>query len=350
MRKTFLVLTAGLTVCSLTAQTVDYEQWNKQRILSALTALTVSAERTCETDAVDSSAWAGLQDDIAELHGGPFSPYDGIVFPNYHYVQIEHIVARKEADESGLCDQTEETRKGFAADLLNLTLAPGSLNASKGSMDAYDLQEAEESLFRDNLTDHGLCWWAAQTIRVKSKHGLSVDTSEKTALQSILTDCTEEQVVRPKMTVGADWVFREEFLVALDGEEEITSCATPANEDEVFLAYILASSSLPAMACLTHEPPVDEEEGNGQPPAEDPPVAIPPTPPPPPNPRASQIAAQNACIQTLQAEGENITCGNIEEHCPSVGPIQRGEPLYQPRGTNGRSNDSDDDGVYCESL
>lgn len=68
------------------------------------------------------------------------------------------------------------------------------------------------------------------------------------------------------------------------------------------------------------------------------------------DPRAGQKAAQTACISTLRASGHSTTCTNIERYCPSVDPIQRGEPLYQPRGTNGRSNDSDDDGTYCEGL
>ncbi len=68
------------------------------------------------------------------------------------------------------------------------------------------------------------------------------------------------------------------------------------------------------------------------------------------DPRADQKAAQTACIATLRADGHSTTCTNIGRHCPSVDPILRGEPLCQPKGTNGRSNDSDEDGIYCESL
>ena len=41
---------------------------------------------------------------------------------------------------------------------------------------------------------------------------------------------------------------------------------------------------------------------------------------------------------------------HIGRYCPSVDPVLSGEPLYQPRGTNGWSNDSENDGIYCESL
>lgn len=295
----------------------DYERWNRQEILSALGGLQVSPESECEADGVESSTWAGLQDRIAELHDGPLSPYDGIVFPNYHYVQIEHIVARKEADESGLCNREEEEREQFAADLLNLTLAPGSLNASKGDSDAHDLETAETSLFRENLTEHGLCWWAAQTVRVKAKHMLSVDADEKSSLSSILEDCVETQVYRPKLTAGSDWVFRTEFLDELEGDHEISQCSDPvADASHPPLAASAANQHLASIACVQ---PVD--------------------------PRAARIAAvQNACIQVLESKNLSTTCTNIAANCPDVDPILKGEPLY------GSGRDRDSDGVACEDL
>ena len=97
-----------------------------------------SSETEC-SESVISDGWEDKEPDIASLHGGRFSPYDGLCFPNFHYVEIEHIVARKEADESGMCDRPIAEREDFAADLLNLTFAPGSLNASKGKRDAGEL-------------------------------------------------------------------------------------------------------------------------------------------------------------------------------------------------------------------
>ena len=330
MLESRLVLTAFLATSGLVAQTIetgsDREQWDRQRILEALSGLQISLEVECEAEGVESSAWAGLEDEIAELHHGPLSPYDGIVFPNFHYVQIEHIVARKEADESGLCTRGEVARKAFAADLLNLTLAPGSLNASKGDSDAHDLETAEDFLFRDNLTDHGLCWWAAQTVRVKNKYELSIDADEESALRDILEDCTDEQVIRPRLSPGSEWVFRAEFLQELhssempdspEGERSIPSCSDPvADASNLPLAVSAADPYLSSMACIQA---VDPEA-------------------------ARTAAVQNACVETLESMNESITCGKIEEYCPDVDPIRRGEPLY----TSGR--DRDNDGVACESL
>ena len=62
------------------------------------------------------------------------------------------------------------------------------------------------------------------------------------------------------------------------------------------------------------------------------------------DPRADQIAAQNACIPTLASKDLPVSCDNIEAHCPSVNPIQRGEPLYE------FLRDPDNDGLTSESL
>lgn len=315
MRCTFGTLAGVLFVCPALFGQSSEEEWNRSRILSALSGLQVSVESSCSVDAIDPSAWAGAQDSIAELHGGRLSPYDGIVFPNYHYVQIEHIVSRKEADESGLCAMGETARTNFAADILNLTLAPGSLNASKGDSDVHEVQSAETSLFRDSLTDHALCWWAAQTVRVKSKHGLSVDTDEKEALSSVLNACADEYVFRPKLAEGADWTFRSEFIGALTGEREIAACHETIEDPAVLRSSASAvSAHLPTVACI------------------------------PGDPRAEQKAAQTACIATLEAGGYRTNCENVKRYCPDVDPILLGEPLY------GSLRDADSDGIVCEGL
>ena len=313
----------------------DYEQWNNQRVLSALSGLQLSPELECEAEGVESSVWAGQQDKIAELHHGLLSPFDGLGFPNCDYVQAEHIVVRKEADESGMCNREETARKQFAAALLNLTLAPGSLNASKGDDDAYDLETAENSLIRDNLREHELCWWAAQTIRVKAKYRLSVDTNEKSALRSILEDCTEEKVYRPKVPIGPDWVFRTEFLDALSGDRSISQCSDLITDTSRLQdAVSSAAPHLPDIACAPCSLLTGEDEHSPETtPAES---TV--------NPRASQIAAQNACIRTLESGSLNKNCTNIRNNCPSVDPIKEGEPLYN------FLRDTDDNGVVCESL
>ncbi len=219
-------------------------------ILVKLHSLPVAIEVDCDRRGVDSDTWAGMHDQIAELHRGLLSPYNGVVFPNFDYVQIEHIVARKEADQSGLCDKGLEARMAFAADEINLTFAPGALNASKGDRDVHDIVSAKTSLFRDSLTSHGMCWWAAQTVRVKEKHGLRVDQEEWAALLKILLGCEVDQLERPKLPSRANWAFREEFLDALAVDDDVQQCGgEEADPARLATAASIASPWVAEMAC-----------------------------------------------------------------------------------------------------
>ena len=113
--------------------------------------------------------------------------------------------------------------------------APGSLNASKGKLDAGELSVAEQSLFSDELTAEGRCFWAAQTVRVKRKYSMSVDTQERDALAAILLNCETEQtsVARPVAPVECEWAVRPEFAAAVAGtpDEPGAYCAD-ALEDQ----------------------------------------------------------------------------------------------------------------------
>ena len=292
------------------------EDWDVATIRTELGNISVLPETEC-SESVISDGWEDKEPDIASLHGGRFSPYDGLCFPNFHYVEIEHIVARKEADESGMCDRPIAEREEFAADLLNLTFAPGSLNASKGKRDAGELSTAVQSLFSDELTAEGRCFWASQTVRVKRKYSMSVDMQERDALAAILLNCETEQtsVARPVAPVECEWAVRPEFAAAVVGtpNEPGAYCADVV-EDQSWLA---AQQYASGIICISGA-----------------------------DPRADQVAAQDAC----KAELDSITCTKIREQCPSVGPIHRGEPMYQAKGENGNSNDSDEDGIYCEDL
>ena len=317
------------------AEADDRESWSLSRVRSELRSLPVRSETSCARAAV-TAGWQDLEPDIEALHGGPFSPYDGLCFPNYHYVDVEHVVSRKEADESGMCSQGLERRKAFAADTLNLTFAPGSLNSSKGKLDAGDIVSAESSLFRDELTDAGRCFWAAQTVRVKAKYLLAVDSAEKTELIRIFRAC--RSVSRPQYPAACGWTLRPEYAAAAIRANRAPGsyCSEPSVAQRWRAAVQYASD----IACLPGSPPEPEStsEATAETASESAEAET--------NPRATQIAAQRAC----KAKLDRVTCSNIKRHCPDVEPIRRGEPLYQPKGTNGRSNDADNDGVCCESL
>jgi len=123
---------------------------------------------------------------IAEL-GGIWSPYTGQTFTTRRQTDIEHIVARSEAHDSGLCAATPATRLRFARDLLNLTLASPAVN--RGQKSGHD---AATWLPRLNQ-----CWFADRVIRVRQKYELTIDRREADVLDRVLQRCESTALVRP---------------------------------------------------------------------------------------------------------------------------------------------------------
>ncbi len=117
---------------------------------------------------------------IIEQQEGIYSPYDLQCFSDRRQTDIEHIVARSEAHDSGMCRATIETRREFSRDLLNLALASPQLNRIEKS----DLDAGEW------LPVYNKCWFADAIVRVKSKYDLSVDQRESSVLNQLLRECT----------------------------------------------------------------------------------------------------------------------------------------------------------------
>lgn len=145
--------------------------------LSDLGALTVAPESRCSPyDRSDYSYPQSVEELIVQAQGGAYSPYDGTVFESLKDSDIEHIVATSEAHDSGLCAAERETRKTFARDIDNLTLATPQLNRhQKSGKDAGEWLPAQNR-----------CWFARTIVHVKKKYDLSVDQREYDALQNIL--------------------------------------------------------------------------------------------------------------------------------------------------------------------
>ena len=120
---------------------------------------------------------------VAEL-GKIYSPYTGQCFDSIRQTDIEHIVARSEAHDSGLCRADIATRKRFSSDLLNLTLASPALNRRQKR--AHDAAEWMPALNR--------CWFAHRVLQVRLKYGLSIDRREAETLERILSTCTTAEI------------------------------------------------------------------------------------------------------------------------------------------------------------
>ena len=122
---------------------------------------------------------------VANMGGIIYGPYTGSWFDSTSDTDIEHIVARSEAHDSGLCAADVETRRQFASDLLNLTLASPAVNRSQKS--GKDVAEW--------LPDVNRCWFASRTVEVRQRYGLTIDERERDALESILSGCTSTEMI-----------------------------------------------------------------------------------------------------------------------------------------------------------
>ena len=119
------------------------------------------------------------------MGGIVYGPYTGAWFESRYETDIEHIVARSEAHDSGLCAADAATKRGFSSDLLNLTLASPAVNRSqKGGKDAAEW-----------LPDLNQCWFADRVVEVCQRYGLTIDRRERDVLASVLSGCTSTAMV-----------------------------------------------------------------------------------------------------------------------------------------------------------
>ena len=116
-------------------------------------------------------------------------PYTGLAF-DASSCDVDHIVAAKEAHESGGYNWAVATREQFGNDALNLVASRDCVNRSKGSSDAAEWSGVRSgSCDGAQLTAVGHCFWAARTVAVKHRYDLAVDATERAALESALAQC-----------------------------------------------------------------------------------------------------------------------------------------------------------------
>ena len=126
---------------------------------------------------------------IVGAQGGMiYGPYSGRSFRSTFETDIEHIVAVSEAHDSGLCAADPETRRRFATDLLNLTLASPEMNrCGKSGKCAYDAAQW--------LPPMNQCWFAARIVAVRLKYRLTVDRREADTLERVLSGCVSTAMI-----------------------------------------------------------------------------------------------------------------------------------------------------------
>ncbi|MFH9762768.1 HNH endonuclease family protein [Streptomyces anulatus] len=118
----------------------------------------------------------------AAVSGSWFSPYDGATWSAASDVDIDHMIPLAEAWRSGASSWTTAQRQSFANDLTRpqLIAVTDNVNQSKGDQDPAEWMPPTSSY---------KCTYVRAWVHVKKHYNLTVDSAEKSALQSALNGC-----------------------------------------------------------------------------------------------------------------------------------------------------------------
>ncbi|MFB8209491.1 MULTISPECIES: HNH endonuclease family protein [unclassified Streptomyces] len=118
----------------------------------------------------------------AATSGSWYSEYDGATWTASSDVDIDHMVPLAEAWRSGASSWTTAQRQAYANDLTRpqLIAVTDNVNQSKGDKDPASWMPPRAAY---------KCTYVRAWIHVKHYYNLSVDSAEKSALQSALSGC-----------------------------------------------------------------------------------------------------------------------------------------------------------------
>lgn len=118
----------------------------------------------------------------AATSGSWYSPYDGATWYAASDVDIDHVVPLAEAWRSGASSWTNARRQAFANDLgiAQLIAVTDNVNQAKGDKDPAKWMPPRTAYH---------CTYARMWVWVKHSYGLSVDSAEKSRLDSVLNGC-----------------------------------------------------------------------------------------------------------------------------------------------------------------
>ncbi|MFJ7491741.1 HNH endonuclease family protein [Streptomyces sp. NPDC097727] len=118
----------------------------------------------------------------AAVSGSWYSEYDGATWTAASDLDIDHMVPLAEAWRSGASSWTTAQRQSFANDLTRpqLIAVTDNVNQSKSDQDPAGWLPSRTA-YR--------CTYVRAWVHVKHYYNLSVDSAEKSALQSVLNGC-----------------------------------------------------------------------------------------------------------------------------------------------------------------
>ncbi|MFI7007235.1 HNH endonuclease family protein [Streptomyces sp. NPDC050145] len=208
-RRRTALITAGAATALLTALTATPAQASPPTPVSAATArtylseLTVRAEGssdgysrdkfphwitqsgTCNTREVvlkRDGTNVVTDSNCAATSGRWYSEYDGATWTAASDLDIDHVVPLSEAWKSGASSWTTAQRQGFANDLTRpqLIAVTDNVNQSKGDQDPAEWMPSRTAY---------TCTYLRMWVQVKHYYNLTVDSAEKSAIQSGLSGC-----------------------------------------------------------------------------------------------------------------------------------------------------------------
>lgn len=115
-----------------------------------------------------------------------FSYYDRVSWTNPSDVDIDHMVALAEAWDSGARSWTAAQRQAYANDLgdyRSLVGVTDDVNQAKGDQDVAEW-----------LPTYDKCRYLREFVAVKIRWRLSVNSTEKTAMQNLASTCTNTTI------------------------------------------------------------------------------------------------------------------------------------------------------------
>ena len=173
--------------------------------------IVVAPERRCSPyDRSEYPYPQSVEADIVAQLGKIYGPYTGRCFSSARQTDIEHMIALSEAHDSGLCAADSATKVAFSRDLLNLTLANPQLNRYvKGASDSAEW-----------MPEFNGCWFAARTLEVRRKYGLSIDRREVEVVERTLASCPSTQMVVLDCDAPAARVTETRLRVQSEGETD----------------------------------------------------------------------------------------------------------------------------------
>ena len=126
------------------------------------------------------------------------SAYDGLTWTDPAEVEIEHVVALKEAHDSGAWAWQPNRLVAFGNDLddpRTLRAVTAAVNRAKGDADPSNWLPPDETY---------LCTYLGDWIAIKARWGLSMDQSEHGRIGNLLTERCPGHVIAPWPDAPAD--------------------------------------------------------------------------------------------------------------------------------------------------